>query len=273
MKTDLFLHPLTVSEINLCMLIKPEKNHPIGQQSNRSSFGISYHISTETKSIYKTPHGNGVLEENRGARTLAFIPKGSSYDIHTVKVGYSACINFQLADTHGAPLPKIPFFINVTDPIRVERLMTEAAKAWLKKDPGYLYKCNACLQELLGYMENQLSLSYLTSNQSRCINESIKYINEHFTSDRISVSFLAKNAGVSETYFRKKFKEHIGISPAQYIRSRRVEWAKELIVSSGLTMEAIADEAGYNDISHFCHEFRRCTGMSPTEYRKQILCD
>lgn len=271
MKSDLFTYPLTVTEINLCMLIKPEKNHPFGQQINRSSFGISYHISTETKTIYKDKSANGTLESNRGAHTLEFIPKGSSYDIHTTKVGYSACINFQLAKSPEGKLPEIPFFIKVSDPVKVEKLMTDAAKMWLKKEPGYLYKCNACLQELLGYMENHLSRNYFTSAQSECINQALEYINEHFASEHITVSFLAERSGVSETYFRKKFKEYIGISPSKYIRSRRVEWAKELIVSSGLTMEAIANESGYSDFSHFCHEFRRNTGMSPTEYRKQIV--
>jgi len=270
MKPDLFLFPRIVSEINLCTIMKPQENFPYRQEPCRKNYGISYHITTATRSIFKNTPDGFPFESIRPARTIEFLPKGSIYETYTTKVGFSSCINFQLAEAQGIPMPQIPFFIEVTEPVRIERLMTDAAKLWREKSPGYLYECGAHLQELLGYMESQINCSYFTSAQARMIERAIAYINENFAAERITVAELAQNAGVSDVYFRRRFKEYTGMTPSQYIRNRRIEWGKELIVSSMFTMEAVASQAGFSDVSHFCHEFRRCTGMSPTEYRKQV---
>lgn len=248
MKPDLFLHPRVISEINMCTMAKPSDNIPYIQESNRPNFCISYHITAETRAIYKNlPSGSS--EHTRSAHTLAFIPKCSSYDAYTTKAGYYTFINFQLAESPGVPLSKIPFSIEVNAPVRVERLMTDAARIWRRKEPGYLYECGTCLQAVLGYMETQINRSYFTSEQSKSIEQALAYINEHFASDRVTVAAPAKDTGVSEVYFRRKFKEYTGMSPSRYIRHRRIEWAKKLIASAMFTMEAVAYQSGFGDFS------------------------
>lgn len=81
-------------------------------------------------------------------------------------------------------------------------------------------------------MESELNHAYMASKHTVLMEHAINYINEHYTSDQIRISDLADESGVSKVYFRKKFKEYTGLSPLQYVKKRRIEWAKELLVSS-----------------------------------------
>lgn len=267
MKPDFFDYPRVVSEVVFCSLMDPYANVPYRIEGSRPNYGLSFHISTETKHKFDSSRDFTI----RTPHTLAFIPRFSHYETYTLKPGYSACINFQLLESPQIPLPKIPFHVTVSDPVRVERLITDAAKYWKQKKPGYQYECNACLQALLACLESELNHAYFPSSQSIPIEETKSYIDEHFASERINIAKLAEKAGISEVYFRKKFKEYTGMAPSQYIKKRRIEWAKELLVSSLFTIESVAVQSGFSDVSHFCHEFKRHTGLSPTEYRVAML--
>lgn len=97
-----------------------------------------------------------------------------------------------------------------------------------------------------------------------------KLLVDHFPETDFNLTEAMKKTGYSINYFRKIFKEHIGITPLDYLEKIRIEYAKEQIWTYGdiLTMKEIAESCGFADPYYFSRVFRKCEGMSPRMYLK-----
>ena len=94
------------------------------------------------------------------------------------------------------------------------------------------------------------------------------YIDRHF-SDPLTLEQLAGMAGISPHYFSGLFKKVFSISLWDYILSKRVEHAIHLILTDGeRNMLEIAALCGFNNTANFNKQFKRLTGMTPTQYRR-----
>lgn len=85
-----------------------------------------------------------------------------------------------------------------------------------------------------------------------------------------AVPKLAGRFAMSESSFRRMFCKEIGVSPVLYINERRIERAKEMLVSSEVTIEAICESLGFYDPPYFYKCFEKKTGMSPGKYLSEI---
>ena len=94
-----------------------------------------------------------------------------------------------------------------------------------------------------------------------------------FMHERISrtvmLSELAREAGLSVSYFSERFKSSTGVSPHQYLLRLRICKAKKLLEETESPVIDIAAECGFQTQQHFARIFRRLTRRSPTEYRRQ----
>jgi len=79
---------------------------------------------------------------------------------------------------------------------------------------------------------------------------------------------LAKAAGVHPAHLSKTFTRAFGCTIGEYVRDRRVEFARIQMESPALTLSEIAFAAGFADQSHFSKTFKRVVGTSPSEYRQ-----
>ncbi|MBQ0083387.1 MAG: helix-turn-helix transcriptional regulator [Clostridiales bacterium] len=68
--------------------------------------------------------------------------------------------------------------------------------------------------------------------------------------------------------FNHVFKTKMGISPMQYHKRLRIDYARKLLTDSAITVSECAAALGYSDINYFCRLFRKETGLSPLEYKK-----
>ena len=93
------------------------------------------------------------------------------------------------------------------------------------------------------------------------------FIDRHFA-EELNVSALAYAAGLSDVHFRNEFKKTFGLSPLSYIKQLRVDCAKRLLRSGYYTISEAATESGFGSVSYFSSEFKRLTGMTPSEYEK-----
>jgi len=87
-------------------------------------------------------------------------------------------------------------------------------------------------------------------------------------SEAITVGQLADLIYVSKSYLSRYFKQEMGISMIEYLRLIRINAAKKLLVSTDTGVEEISSIIGYNSSKYFYRAFRKCTNMSPSEYRK-----
>lgn len=100
------------------------------------------------------------------------------------------------------------------------------------------------------------------------MDRALDYIDQNLTGE-LHLSDVAREAAMSPTYFSSLFKKLNGITLWEYVQSRRVEIAAEMLLSTDRSVTQIALECGYNSISNFNRSFKAVTGQSPVAYRKQ----
>ncbi|MGI9517593.1 MAG: helix-turn-helix domain-containing protein [Pirellulaceae bacterium] len=88
--------------------------------------------------------------------------------------------------------------------------------------------------------------------------------------DTPTLSQIASDAGKHSSHVARAFRAHYGISPGQYVRQLRVEFAKQQLADETITLVEVAANCGFSDQSHFSRAFRKITGMTPSRYRKQV---
>ena len=81
---------------------------------------------------------------------------------------------------------------------------------------------------------------------------------------------LARRAGYSEQYLRRKFTEEMGVSLPDYIRAVRMERAKNLLLNSELSIQEIADRLQFCSRGHFSEVFSKFVGVTPAKYREKL---
>lgn len=83
----------------------------------------------------------------------------------------------------------------------------------------------------------------------------------------ISIEFLAQQACLSQRQFERVFRQHIGITPKQYIRTVRFQSSIYIANNkSDLNLTDLALESGYYDQSHFINEIKKFTGLKPKDF-------
>lgn len=95
----------------------------------------------------------------------------------------------------------------------------------------------------------------------------LQYINDHFT-EPLKLEDIARRFAISVSYLSHEFTSYAGRSVYEYILYRRVQLAKENLLTD-MSLSEVADHSGFGDYSGFLRSFRRMTGMSPNAYRKQ----
>ncbi len=88
-------------------------------------------------------------------------------------------------------------------------------------------------------------------------------------SQQITLTEIAASAGISKSEASRCFQSYLHTSPVNYLLSYRIERAKWALQNSMDTIEQISEHCGFQSTSYFGRIFRRQTGMSPSQYRKQ----
>ncbi|MEO6848318.1 MAG: AraC family transcriptional regulator [Chthoniobacterales bacterium] len=85
----------------------------------------------------------------------------------------------------------------------------------------------------------------------------------------LRIRALAKQAAMSESHFRERYRTVFGCSPKTEIIRLRIRKAQELLLSTELTLAEIAAECGFCNEHEFSHVFHKYSGMPPGSWRKQ----
>ncbi|WP_344699840.1 GlxA family transcriptional regulator [Sphingomonas limnosediminicola] len=87
---------------------------------------------------------------------------------------------------------------------------------------------------------------------------------------RIQVSEMAREAGLEERTFLRRFKGATGLKPTEYVQQLRIGKARELLQFTRRPVDQIAWSVGYEDPAAFRRLFRRLIGITPGEYRRRF---
>jgi AraC-like DNA-binding protein len=83
----------------------------------------------------------------------------------------------------------------------------------------------------------------------------------------LDVAALARRAHASPAHFSRSFKRAFGETPHQYLLTRRIERAQDLLRATDLPVTDVCFAVGLRSVASFSATFKRVAGMTPTAYR------
>lgn len=86
----------------------------------------------------------------------------------------------------------------------------------------------------------------------------------------LTLQFFSESLSVNSSYLSDLFKRELGITITEYVTEKRIEHAKGLLSSSQNSIKMIAKLSGIPDVQYFSKIFKRRTGQTPTQYRKEF---
>jgi AraC-like DNA-binding protein len=87
----------------------------------------------------------------------------------------------------------------------------------------------------------------------------------------VTLTELATELGTSTSHVSRAFKASTGLPPWRWLAERRIERAKELLAEPRLSLTDVVQMVGYTGQTTFGEAFRRATGMTPGQYRREVL--
>ena len=168
------------------------------------------------------------------------------------------------------------------NPIALEKLLLESATGGLDIEQtyqlidAYSQECeqmtnasdvtNLQFNMLLDFA-NRVSQSKMPDGISSESYTCIQYINSHLN-EPINIDDIAKHIHRSRSYTMKHFNENLGFNLGEYISHARIQEAKSLLRYTDKSLSEISNYLCYSSQSYFQNVFKKLTGQTPAEYRK-----
>ena len=152
-----------------------------------------------------------------------------------------------------------------------ESAFEKMALEYSLKKTGHEYFCAALLLQLLTIIsrKHELSKIHIDRESEKRINRILEVIYRNISTD-ISIDDLARECCLSPGHFSHLFKEIVGVSPHSYIIFLRMDKARDLLINTRLPIREVGELVGCPDQNYFSRLFKKHTGMSPSEFRKNI---
>jgi AraC-like DNA-binding protein len=142
-----------------------------------------------------------------------------------------------------------------------------------RNDPNDQLLLQTCQQTMLTLVARR-SQAFETQFRDSKLDISVieAYIRRNF-SNKISVPQLASLVYLSESQFYTRFKQQMGITPAQYIFQLRIEEVKQCLALTRLPLSQIAQQCGFSSQSAMTNSFKKAVGVTPAKFQSLIQSD
>lgn len=104
-----------------------------------------------------------------------------------------------------------------------------------------------------------------TKFQDERLTEILNYINTNYLT--VTLDELAKEFHLSKPYLSKYIKDKSGKTFGDLVKNVRMKKARTLLKGGNMTVEAVADKVGYQNVEHFTRLFKKKYGMTPVQFR------
>lgn len=142
-----------------------------------------------------------------------------------------------------------------------------------QKNTGYEDVCQAYMEILVIRLMRSISLAVHSEPQHISGNRQCaavkRYIDLHFK-EGLTLEQLSEEVHMNKFYLSHAFKREYGVSPINYMISRRIDESKYLLAETDLSLSQISQMLGFSSLSYFSQVFRRTQDQSPKEFRQSM---
>lgn len=158
---------------------------------------------------------------------------------------------------------------------QLSQVSNRLLRTFTSNDPFKDFEAEVILRELVLTLLRLQKLSGAVKSHEVDSNKSpfmavLNYISQHITHD-IKVEELCRVACMSKSSLYRMFAQEYGVSPTQLIIEERLRFAKQLLQKELVSIKEAAYAAGFNDPNYFSRLFKKVEGISPTEFRYQLV--
>ena len=131
------------------------------------------------------------------------------------------------------------------------------------------------MQELYQFMKSTVDTlvgrlgTELNKRQNKIIAGAKEFIQLNYADSSLSIHDIAEAVGITDTYLSSIFTEYTGENLVTCLNRYRVDMAKELLLNTNIIIKDVGFKTGFYTIQNFNRVFKRFTGSTPGEYRKQ----
>lgn len=122
--------------------------------------------------------------------------------------------------------------------------------------------------QLVRHCTHNYSSNNLSYHGPTWMNDILNYIDENLSGD-LSLNTLAKISFVSPSHISRVFKSNFNMNITDFITTKRIILAKELLINHDYPISYIAEKCGYNSLPHFYRTFKDETLFTPSGYREK----
>lgn len=164
--------------------------------------------------------------------------------------------------------PEHPLF-RYSDPEKMRELVSSILARNTLSYSNELY-IQARLMEYFSLLTEEAGLPYTEQEKisNIYINKAISYIHKNYQNP-ITVQEIADFLCLNRSYLTELFLKTVHFSPQQFLMKFRMTKATEFLTDTNLSIENIACSCGYSNSFSFSKAFRKVTGVSPSQYRKE----
>jgi AraC-like DNA-binding protein len=246
-----------IPQISIIDIIQLNRERFSCKTENKSCYVLACRIEGKSSFFY-----NG--EERLVKRgDVLYIPAGSSY-FQTSEKETVVCFHLNIL---GQVSPNMETF-SVKDKERMCELFVRAEQLWRQRPSNYEFMCMSILYEIVSNI--RICTKSQLHRSAAFLKPAMKYLNANLFDAELSLEETCRAAHISRTYFNKLFGQVYGQTPTVYINRQRIERAKQLLLSGSCYNEEIAHLCGFKDVKYFYVIFKKMTGKTTKEYKRDF---
>lgn len=176
--------------------------------------------------------------------------------------------NYDLLSSFNKGINIIKF--DAKDRLMIENIFAKMEAEKKKKNPGQKIYLKTLLIELLIYINRYVdgkNINHQEKDYHVKIVEIMNYIDQNYYKD-LTLSKLADKFSYSSSYLSSLFTKKSDYTITEYINNTRVKEAQNLLLKGKDNITQVSEKVGYNNLVHFGRNFKKITGLTPSEYRK-----
>lgn len=107
-----------------------------------------------------------------------------------------------------------------------------------------------------------------TGSDQSVVSQAKGFMEQHYA-EGITLEEIAKSVNLSSIYFHNLFTNAVGMSPHRWLTQLRIAQSKKLLWNSHIPISDIAEQCGFGCQQYFSRVFKKETGMTPGQYRRE----